>query len=381
MAWNEPGGGGRDPWGGGRGDQGPPDLDEVFRRLSQRLGGLFGGRRGGARAGGGRSGGGLWLVGVAVAVWLLSGIYIVGPAERGVVLRFGKYVGTTMPGPHWHWPYPIERVEKVDVDRIRQAEHKALMLTRDENIVDVDVGVQYRVQDPKAYLFHVRNPELTVVQAVESAIREVVGKSEMDFVLTEGRTEVAARTQRLAQAILDRYGTGVQLTKVNLKDAQPPEEVQAAFADAIKAREDEQRYKNEAEAYANEIIPKARGRAARQIEDANAYKAEVVARAKGETARFLALLREYQRAPQVTRERLYIDAMEHVFGNATKVVVDVERGSPLLYIPLDRLMGKAGGAAAPEAAPASPAPAEKPPMRRRAPLGGRFRDLRRREVR
>ncbi len=380
MAWNEPGGGGgRDPW-GGRGDQGPPDLDEVFRRLSQRLGGLFGGRRGGARAGGGR-GGGLWLVGVAVAVWLLSGIYIVGPAERGVVLRFGKYVGTTMPGPHWHWPYPIERVEKVDVDRIRQAEHKALMLTRDENIVDVDVGVQYRVQDPKAYLFHVRNPELTVVQAVESAIREVVGKSEMDFVLTEGRTEVAARTQRLAQAILDRYGTGVQLTKVNLKDAQPPEEVQAAFADAIKAREDEQRYKNEAEAYANEIIPKARGRAARQIEDANAYKAEVVARAKGETARFLALLREYQRAPRVTRERLYIDAMEHVFGNATKVVVDVERGSPLLYIPLDRLMGKAGGAAAPETAPASPAPAEKPPMRRRAPLGGRFRDLRRREVR
>ncbi len=377
MAWNEPGGGSRDPWGGGRGDQGPPDLDEVFRRLSRRLGGLFGGRRGGVRVGG--SGGGSLLVLAALAVWLLSGIYIVGPAERGVVLRFGKYVETTLPGPHWHWPYPIERVEKVDVDRIRQAEHKALMLTQDENIVDVDVGVQYRVRDPKAYLFAVRNPELTVLQAVESAIREVVGKSAMDFVLTEGRTEVAARTQRLAQAILDRYGTGVQLTKVNLKDAQPPEEVQAAFADAIKAREDEQRYKNEAEAYANEIIPKARGRAARQIADANAYKAEVVARAQGETARFLALLREYRRAPRVTRERLYIDAMEQVFGNATKVVVDVEKGSPLLYIPLDRLMRPQPEA--PQAAPASPAPAAKPPMRRRAPAGGRFRDLRRREVR
>lgn len=379
MAWNEPGGGGRDPWGGGRGDQGPPDLDEVFRRMRQRLGGAFGGGRGRARVGGGR-GGGSWLVLVALAVWLLSGIYIVGPAERGVVLRFGKYVETTMPGPHWHWPYPIERVEKVDVDRIRQAEHKALMLTQDENIVDVDVGVQYRVRDPKAYLFNVRNPELTVLQAVESAIREVVGKSAMDFVLTEGRTEVAARTQELAQAILDRYGTGVQLTKVNLKDAQPPEEVQAAFADAIKAREDEQRFKNEAEAYANEIIPKARGRAARQIEDANAYKAEVVARAQGETARFLALLREYQRAPAVTRERLYIDAMEHVFANATKVVVDVEKGSPLLYIPLDRLVRQQAQQPR-EAAPAAPAPAAQPAQRRRAPLGGRFRDLRRREVR
>lgn len=338
MAWNEPGGGGKDPWRGRNGEQGPPDLDEIVRKMQDKFGGLFGGRKGGD--GRGRSnpyGLGLIIV-IALAVWALSGFYIVDPYEQGVVLRFGKYIQTTEPGPHWHIPYPIERVQKVDVDQIRSVGHKAVMLSQDENIVDVELAVQYRVKDARSYLFNVRDPDLTLRQVAESAIREIVGKSTMDFVLTEGRAEVVADAREVMQQALDQYETGLEITTVNLVDAQPPDEVQPAFEDAIRAREDEQRLKNEAEAYANDIIPRARGDAARQIEEANAYRESVIARAQGESSRFLQLLAEYTKAPEVTRRRLYIETVEEVLSGANKVMVDVKGSNNVLYLPLDRIV-------------------------------------------
>jgi membrane protease subunit HflK len=235
----------------------------------------------------------------------------------------------------------------------RPVPSEALMLTQDENIVDIRLAIQYRVLDPKNFLFNVRDPSFTLKQVTESAIREVIGKSKMDFVLTEGRAEVAARTESLVQEIMDRYGTGLQVTSVNLQDAQPPEEVQDAFADAIKAREDEVRQKNEAEAYANEVIPKARGASARVLEEANAYKEQVIAESEGETARFLQLLEAYQRAPEVTRERLYIEAIESVLERSSKLIVDVKGSNPFLYLPLDKLVGE--GRMGPMV-PASPSP-------------------------
>jgi modulator of FtsH protease HflK len=344
MAWNEPGGGGKDPWRGRNGEQGPPDLDEIVRKMQDKFGGLFGGRKGG---GGGQAGKpSFYSVGlialIALVVWLLSGIYIVQPYERGVVLRFGEYSKTTMPGPHWRIPFPIEQVHKVDVDQIRSVPHKALMLTQDENIVVVDLAVQYLVKDARDYLFNVRDPDITLREVGESAIREIVGKSSMDFVLTEGRAEVVATTMEVMQANLDQYQSGLQITTVNLQDAQPPDEVQGAFEDAIRAREDEQRLKNEAEAYANEIIPRARGAAARQLEEATGYRESVIAQAEGETARFLELATQFERAPDVTRERLYIETMEAVLGNSTKVMVDVRGGNNLMYLPLDRIIQQPG---------------------------------------
>ena len=353
MAWNEPGGsGGNDPWGGPGKNQGPPDLDEAMKKLQQRLSGLFGGGGGGGgSAGGGRAVG--FGLAVLLVIWALSGIYIIEPAERGVVTRFGAYVDTTMPGPHWHLPYPIEKVEVVNVDNIRTVEigyrsggrakaggsvpSESLMLTQDENIVDVQFAIQYQIKDPKDYLFNVRNPDATLQQVAESAIREVIGKSKMDFVLTQGRSEISDRVEKLTQEVLDRYGAGLMVSSVNMQSAQPPREVKAAFDDAIKAREDEQRLKNEAEAYANDIIPKARGAAARMLEEASAYKERVVAQAEGEANRFLALLGEYKRAPEVTRERLYLESVEAVLSKTSKVMVDVENGNNLLYLPLDRL--------------------------------------------
>jgi membrane protease subunit HflK len=359
MAWNEPGGGNRDPWGGGGRDQGPPDLDEVIRKLSDRLGGLFGGREsGGGRA---RLPVGLSGIGVIVAIivigWILSGIYIVDEGKRGVVLRFGRYVETTQPGPHWRLPFPFESHEIVDVEKqsaekigyrsderaVRSKPEEALMLTQDENIVDVRLAVQYHISNPRDYLFNVADPH-TLRQVIESVTREVIGKSSMDFVLTEGRSEIVADIKELSQKILDRYGTGLVLINVNLQDAQPPEEVQDAFTDAIKAREDEQRLKNEAEAYANEIIPKARGQAARRLKESQAYKDQVVAKAEGEASRFEQLLTEYQKAPEVTRERLYLDAMETLLSTTSKVLVDVPGGNNLLYLPLDRLIKLRDGA-------------------------------------
>ena len=343
MAWNEPGGSGKDPW-GSQGDQGPPDLDELARKFQQKLNSLFGGKRGGGSAGGGSVGPGKtgrlgigFIIALLALVWVLSGIYIVGPAERGVVLRFGKYVDTTTPGPHW-FPRFIETVETVNVEQIRNVQRQALMLTQDENIISIALGVQYRVKDAKDYLFNVRDPDLTLRSATDSAMREVIGKSKLDFALTEGRSEIVARTEALIQEILDRYQSGLQITSVNLQDAQPPEQVQGAFFDAIKAREDEQRQKNEAEAYSNQVIPVARGNAARKLEEANAYKDQVIAQAEGEASRFSQLLAEYQKAPEVTRQRLYLDTMESVLSNTSKVVMDVKDGNSLMYLPLDKLM-------------------------------------------
>jgi membrane protease subunit HflK len=364
MAWNEPGGG-KDPWGGRGGDQGPPDLDEIVRKMQDKVGGLFGGRKGGGGGARGGAGGGRFALGLIVAAaviaWLAFGIYIVEEGKRGVVLRFGQFSEITMPGPHWHIPFPIEQAQIVDVGQRRFVEvgyrsgaggsgqvsvpREALMLTRDENIVDIRIAVQYQVKDPREYLFNVRDPDITLKQATESAIREVIGKSNMDFVLTEGRTEVAMQTKGLIQGILDQYQAGILITTVNLQDAQPPEEVQGSFADAIKAREDEVRQKNEAEAYANDIIPRARGAAARVLEEANGYKLSVIARAEGESSRFDQLLAEYTEAPEVTRKRLYLDTMQRVMANSGKVTVDVSKGNNLLYLPLDQMLQGAAAAA------------------------------------
>ncbi len=357
MAWNEPGGGNKkDPW-SGRGDQGPPDLDEVVRKMQDKLGGLFGGRKGGGGRGGpGRAGfAGFGVVAIIVlVVWLFSGIYIVDAGKRGVVLRFGAYAETTVPGPHWHIPYPIEEAKIVDVEQRRFIElgyrsggggqagvtvpREALMLTRDENIVNIQLAVQYQVDDPRLYLFNVRDPDAVLKQTAESALREVVGKSKMDFVLKEGRAEVVNRTKLVMQGILDAYQSGLLVSDVNLQDAQPPEEVQGAFSDAIKAREDKERLKNEAEAYANEVIPKARGMAARQLQEADAYREALISKAKGEASRFSQLMGEYLKAPEVTRKRLYLETMESVLSRSSKVLVDSESSGNLMYLPVDQLL-------------------------------------------
>ncbi len=376
MAWNEPGGGNKDPW-GGRGDQGPPDLDEIVRKMQNKFSSLFGG---GARKNGGdggANGGGIAVVAlVLLLAWLAyDSIYVVEPAQRGVVTRFGAYVDTLQPGPTIRWPRPIEHVYKVDVDQVRSVPHKAQMLTKDENIVEVKLAVQYKIKDARDYLFNVRDPDATLMQVVQSALREVVGKSTMDYVITDGRDAIAESTQQLTQDILDKYVTGLQVIKVNLQDANPPEQVKAAFDDAIKAREDEQRLKNEAEAYANEVIPKARGGAARQLEDAQAYKAQVTDEALGNTDRFNALLAEYVKAPQVMRQRLYLDAMEHVLSRTSKVLIDTKSDHNILYLPLNKLSPAMGGDAAVSAeqlvAPSVTGPNAKDDVRQREELRNR----------
>ena len=374
MAWNQPdgNGSGRDPWGNRGGQQsGPPDLDELLGNLQRRLRGFFRGGSGGGGSGGGGGGrpgggGGAMLrslgtrgIGIIVALlivgWGLAGIYIVEPAEEGVVLRFGRYLETTGSGPHWA-PYLIDSVEKVNVEQIRRAEigyrsdgrggsvlPESLMLTRDENIVDVQFAVLYRIKDARNYLFRVRDPDLALRQATESAVREVVGRNIMDFVLTDGRAEVAQQVRALTQEILDRYETGLLVTSVNMQSAQPPTQVQSAFSDAVKAREDEERYKNEARAYAAEILPRARGDANAKLEEAEGYKQKVINEAKGDASRFTSVLTEYSKAPEVTRQRLYIDAMQNVLSNSTKVLLDVEGSNNLLYVPLDKLLSGSGG--------------------------------------
>jgi modulator of FtsH protease HflK len=359
MAWNEPGKDDKDPWGNNRGNDGPPDLDDVLRNLKNKLGGMFGGSSSNnsneqPTGQGGKIGLGL-IAAVIFVVWLASGIYIVEPAEQGVVLRFGAHSDTTTSGPHWHLPYPIEKVEVVDVEQIRNIEigyrsmdgrsantilSESLMLTQDENIVDLKIAVQYRIKDASMYLFNVRNPDLTLRQMTESAVRETVGNSKMDFVLTEGRSAIAADTETLLQSMLDTHQTGLMITSVNMQDVQPPEQVQAAFADVVKAREDEVRQKNEAEAYSNDIVPKARGAAFRLVQEAEAYKSQVTAKAEGETSRFLQVMKEYEKAPEITKERLYIDTMESVYSRTPKVMVDVSKDSNnVLYLPLDKMHG------------------------------------------
>lgn len=356
MAWNEPGGNGdnHDPWSGGgnnRGkrsggnDQGPPDLDEALRKLQDRLGGIFGGgkNKGGFGGGSGKgpsksASGGFFVVIIVLAVlfWGGMGFYTVDQQERGIVLRLGKYLETVQPGLQWNPPL-IDEVIKVNTTRIRTYDHRSLMLTEDENIVDVDMTVQYVVADPMMYVLKIRDPSDSLAQSSESALRHVVGTSEMHSILTEGRDTLALQVQARLQRYMENYSTGLQISKVNIKNAQAPQQVQDAFDDVIKAREDEQRAKNEAEAYANGVVPEARGRAQRLLEEANAYREEVVARATGEASRFLALLTEYQKAPEVTRERLYIDTLQDVLARTGKVMVDVEGGNNMMYLPLDRL--------------------------------------------
>jgi len=358
MAWNEPGNGDKDPW-GKSGNDGPPDLDDVIRNMQNKLGGLFGGKKSDdnkSSDGGGSLGLGL-IAAVILVVWLFSGIYIIEPAEEGVVLRFGEYSESTQSGPHWHIPFPIEKVEIVDVQQIRNAEigyrstggragsnihSESLMLTKDENIVDLKIAVQYRIKDASMYLFNVRNADLTLRQMTESAVRETVGKSDMDFILTAGRNAIVTDTESLLQGMLDKLETGLEITSVNMQDVQPPEQVQAAFADAVKAREDEVRQKNEAEAYANDIVPRARGASFRLVQEAEAYKSQIMAKAEGETSRFLQVMAEYEKAPKITKERLYLDTMESVYSQSQKVLVDVSKDSNnVLYLPLDRMRASA----------------------------------------
>jgi membrane protease subunit HflK len=374
MAWNDPQWGNK---GGGNKNSGPPDLDEMWRRVNERLSGLFGGKGQGPEGGapdampGGGNLVGL-LAGLLVLVWLASGFYIVDTGQRGVVLRFGKFVETTQPGPNWHIPWPIESREVVNIDQVRTIEigyrnnvknemlRESLMLTDDENIVDLQFAVQYLIKDPKEFLFVDRSPEETVRQVAESAMREIVGRNKMDFVLYEGRADIAARAKSLMQQILDRYKTGIAISQLTLQNIQPPDQVQSAFDDAVKAGQDRERLKNEAEAYANNVVPRARGFASRLKEEAEGYQQSVIANAEGEANRFSQIVTQYVKAPQVTRERIYLDTMQTVMSNTTKVIVD-QKGNSLLYLPLDKLQQLVGQPSADSQAPAAePAPVAAP---------------------
>lgn len=337
MAWNEPGGNnGKDPWGG---DQGPPDLDEAFRKFKKKFSGGKGGSSG--------SGGDMpevsstliaLALGALVFIWFLMGWYTVDQQEQAVVLRFGKYHETVGAGLKWNPPV-IDKVMKVNTTKVRSSRIHGLMMTLDENIVEISLSTQYTVSDSKAFLLEVRDPEGSVIHAAESALRHAVGSATLDQILTEGRAAISIEVQERLQRYLTNYKTGILVATVNIEDAQPPSEVQAAFDDVIRAKEDEARVKNEAETYKKKVIPEARGTAKRMLEEAEAYKAEVVAHADGEAQRFSKLLAEYEKAPQVTRQRLYIDTMQKVMSNSSKVMVDVD-GSNLLYLPLDQLMQK-----------------------------------------
>ena len=353
-----------DPNWGRRGNDGPPDLDELWRKFNQKLNSLLGGRGGGDDGGGGfsgRSGGGAgMLIGIVFLVWLASGFYIVDESQRGVVLRFGEYVQTTEPGLRWRLPWPFESAEIVNVSEVFTVEvgyrnnirskvlSESLMLTDDENIIDLQFAVQYIRANPEEYLFFNRNPDAAVMQVAESAIREIVGKSRMDFVLYEGREEIAASAQVRMQQILDRYQTGIVISKVTMQNAQPPEQVQAAFDDAVKASQDRERQKNEGQAYYNDVVPRAQGTAARLTQEAEGYRQRVIASAQGEAERFSLVVAEYRKAPRVTRDRLYLDAMQEVLSNTSKVIVDQKSSNNLLFLPLDKLMQ--AGAAASESA-------------------------------
>ncbi len=369
-----------DPQWGNKNSGGPPDLEEVMRNLNRKIESLFGRSGGGApKGGGGRTsggiGGGIGLIVIIVAlIWTASGIYIVNEGQRGVVLRFGKQAEITEAGFHWHLPYPVETVEVVNLSQVRTVEvgyrenagnkvlKESLMLTDDENIIDIQFAVQYFLKDSAEYLFNNRmtDDKEIVRQAAETAIREVVGKSKMDFVLYEGREQVAASTTKLMQEILDRYKSGILVSQVSLKNAQPPEQVQAAFDDAVKAGQDRERQKNEGQAYANDVIPRAKGAAARLVQEAEGYRQSVIANAEGDASRFRQILVEYEKAPQVTRERLYQDMKQQILTSTSKVLVDQKSGGgSLLYLPLDKLIQSTNPAAElPVVKPAEQAPVE-----------------------
>jgi membrane protease subunit HflK len=357
---------------GRRPEEGPPDLDELWRDFNQRLGRLFG-KGGGDGSGGGfrpdmrGAGAGIIVVASIVAfLWLVSGFFIVQEGQTGVVLTFGKFSHTTPAGFNWRWPYPIQSHEIVNVSQVRTVEvgyrgsvknkqpREALMLTEDENIIDIQFAVQYKLKSAAEWTFSNREPEDTVKQVAETAIREVVGKSKMDFVLYEGREKVALDVHQLMQDIADRYKTGVQITNVTMQGVQPPEQVQAAFDDAVKAGQDRERQKNEGQAYANDVIPRARGAASRLLQESEAYRARVIANAEGDVSRFKQVLTEYQKAPAVTRDRMYLEAMQQIFANTTKVLMESKSGNNLIYLPLDKLIAQSmnAGDASRQAAPA-----------------------------
>ena len=348
MAWNEPGNGGRDPW-GNRQDEGPPDLDEAFKKLQNNLGKMFGG---GGQSSGGQSSGGnpvsksiLWLalVGAAV-VYGMMGVYTLEEQERGVVLRLGTATDSIlMPGLSWQPPL-IDKVIIHNVSRVRSHPQQAEMLTEDENIVKVKLTVQYVIDDVKAFALNVKSPEQSLYQSTESAVRHVVGSTEMDRVLTEGRAIMGTEIKTRIQDYMNDYGTGIAVTQVNIDETAPPDAVREAFDEVIRAREDEVRVRNEANAYANKVIPEARGEAQRYLEEAEAYRRQVVAEARGESERFSKLLVEYQVAPEVTRERMYIDTLESVMSQSSKVMIDVEGGNNMMYLPLDRMVQRQGEA-------------------------------------
>ncbi|MCP5297690.1 MAG: FtsH protease activity modulator HflK [Zoogloeaceae bacterium] len=355
-----------DPQWGNRPNQGPPDLEDLWRDFNRRLSGLLGKRGGRGNGGDGGNGsdgpprppmnlkifgGGIGaLIVLVLVVWLASGFYIVDASQRGVVLTFGRYSQTTEPGLRWRLPYPIQAHEIVRLSDVRVVEvgyrgsdknrvlKEALMLTDDENIINIQFAVQWFLKDPQEYLFNNRNPDDSVLQAAETAMREVIGKSKMDFALYEGREQVAAQASKLMQEILDRYGTGIIVSKLTLQNVQPPEQVQAAFDDAVKAGQDRDRQINEGQAYANDVIPRARGNAARLMEESNGYKSRVVANAEGDASRFKQILVEYNKAPEVTRQRMYLDTMQQILSSTSKILLDTKGSGNLLYLPLDKLM-------------------------------------------
>ena len=342
MAWNEPGGN-KNPW-DRRPGQGPPDLDDIVRNWQRRLGAIFGGAQG-TRPPGGRPRLNWGAIGLLLlAVWGATGFYQVDAAERGVVTRFGRYVQTTNEGLRWHWPWPVEAVQIVNVAKNDSIDDKTRMLTSDENLVDISMAVQFLRLDPLKFVFQVRDPEETLRDVSESAIREIIGQSKLDFVLGAGRQEITERTKVLIQGMLDFYQTGIQVITVNLTAVSVPDQVAPAQKDAIKAREDRDRFSQEAQAYANDVVPKARGTASRQLQDAQAYRTRVVAESEGETARFAQLLDAYERAPNVTRERLYIETVETVLSRSHKVLLDTSPGNNVIYLPLDKLLEKSSGA-------------------------------------
>lgn len=377
-------------------NQGPPDLDELWRDFNRKLGGLLGNKGGsGGGQGGGNGGGGMpgfnpnpkatgigvgLIAGVAVLIWLGTGFFIVQEAQQAVITQFGKYHSTVGAGFNWRLPYPIQRHETVFVTQLRSVDvgrdnivpatglRESSMLTEDENIVDIKFVVQYRLNDARAFLFESRDPDAAVLKAAETAVREVVGKMKMDAVLAEERDQIAPRVRALMQTILERYKVGIDVVGVNLQQGgvRPPEQVQAAFDDVLRAGQERERAKNEAEAYANDVVPRARGAASRLTEEAEGYRARIVAQAEGDSQRFRSVLDEYQKAPQVTRERMYVDAMQEIYSNVTKVLVDSKSGSNLLYLPLDKIMQMTGqGASATQSAPTTtlPPPASTPANR------------------
>jgi membrane protease subunit HflK len=394
MSLNDP------QWGKKGGGSGPPDLEELWRTFNQKLNGLFGKRGGGEGPSGTppsmrQIGGGLGMFAALVLlVWLASGFYTVDEKQRGVVFTFGKQTDLSSPGLRWRMPYPIQSHEIVNLSQVRTVEvgyrntvktkvlKESLMLTDDENIIDIQFAVQYTLKDPLDYLFNNKKPDETVLQAAETAFREVVGSSKMDFVLYEGREQVAVAAQKQIQDILDRYGTGIAISRVTMQNAQPPEQVQAAFDDAVKAKQDLERQKSEGQAYFNDVVPKARGAASRLQEEAQGYRQRVLANAEGESSRFQQVLAEYNKSPQVMRDRMYIETMQQIMASTSKILLDAKGSGNLLYLPLDKIMQMSAGALPDTASSSSrqtlidPTPNPDPAARSRDALRSRERESR-----